>query len=43
MGGEYISGKEGIAVGEVFVEDGHERGHVVFEEFWDVLTVQVDV
>ena len=43
MGEEYISSEERIVVGQVFVEDGHEGGHIIFEEFWDVLAIQVDI
>jgi hypothetical protein len=36
---EYVSDEKRIVIGEVFVEDSHEWGHVILEEFRDILTI----
>jgi hypothetical protein len=38
----HVSDEKRIAVGKVFVKNGHKRSHVVLKEFRDILTIQID-
>ena len=40
---KYIRCEEGIMVGEIFVKNGHEWSEIVFEEFRDVLAIEINV
>jgi len=41
--GRYVSYEKRVHVSEIHVENGHEGSHVVFKEFRNVLTIQVDI
>ena len=41
--GRYVSYEKRVHVSEIHVENSHEGSHVVFKEFRNVLTIQVDI
>ena len=43
LNGKYICCQKGIVVCEVFMEYRHERSEIVFEEFGDILAIEIDI